>query len=97
MSWRDAGKTARIVGMDARAVIGMTPFLFHMTPTMFWISLASTAMFGVGQFMGIGPVELFRRLRFWIGGVERPLPARMGIQRDRVNMFLQNRWRHRSE
>lgn len=97
MSWRDAGKTAKIFGMDARASIGMTPFLFHMTSTMLWVSLGSTAVFAVGQFMGVGPVELFRRVRFWIGGDVRPLPGRSGTRRDRVNMFVLNRWRHKFE
>ncbi len=97
MAWRDAGRVARIAGLDARAAIGMAPLLLHMTSTMFWVSMATTAVFVVGQFMGIGPVELFRKFRFWSGGQVRPLPFRSATRRARVNMKLMDQWKHRFE
>lgn len=94
MSWRDGGRPARLLGLDARVAFGMAPYAFHWSEKMLLVSVFTTAMFIVGQFMGMSPVELFRKFRFWAGGAIRPAPARIGPVRDRMNARLLDWWVH---
>lgn len=96
MAWRDAGRSAKLFGLDASVAIGMLPFMFHWSRETLYFSLVITAGFAVGQFMGIRPIEMFRRAMFWVGGSYRPAPARIGRVRERMNFWLLDRWEHPS-
>ena len=94
MAWREAGRAAKLFGIDAGAAIGMIPYIFHWSWNTLYFSMACTAVFAVGQFMGVGPVELYRKIRFWMGGDYRPAPSRIGRLRDRMNAYLLDWWMH---
>ncbi|NNM65063.1 MAG: hypothetical protein HKL99_10695 [Burkholderiales bacterium] len=94
MSWRDGGRFAKLFGIDATAALGMVPFLVHWSWATLRFSIGVTMVFIVGQFLGMRPVELFRKFRFWAGGSIRPAPARIGAVRDRMNAHLLGWWVH---
>ena len=97
MSWRDAGKTAVVLGMDARVAFAFGLFFFHMSKVTFYLSLALAGVFIVGQMRRMTPVEMFRMFRFWLGGVHRPPPGRIGATGERLNAVILDSWIHPQE
>lgn len=72
MNWRETARSPRILFLDARSLIPLFMFLFHMRFWTFCVAVVGIALFAVLEQLGYNLEVLFRLLRVKLISGYRP-------------------------
>lgn len=84
MSLRDTGRTPKLLGIDARTLVGFLPFIFHISKLTFWLAVAFVVFFAILGYMGYTPDILWGRFLSWMGGSVREAEGGLSGQATRL-------------
>lgn len=72
MNWRETARSPRIFFLDARALVPLFIFLFHMRFWTFCVAAVGITFFAILEQLGFGIDVLFRLVRVKLIGNYRP-------------------------